>query len=112
MQMAYELQPANYEELIALRGMGPKRIRALALISELIYGAGPSWRDPAKFSFAHGGKDGTPFPVDRDTYDHSIRILREALEEAKVDKKEKYEAIKRLSEHVGRQVDSIRSATD
>jgi len=101
LQMAYELQPANYEELVALRGMGPKRIRALALISELIYGAGPSWRDPAKFSFAHGGKDGTPFPVDRDTYDHSIRILQEAIEEAKVDRKEKYEAIKRLSEHVG-----------
>ncbi len=112
LQMAYELQPADYEELIALRGMGPKRIRALALISELIYGAGPSWRDPAKFSFAHGGKDGTPFPVDRDTYDHSIRILREALEDAKVDRIEKYEAIKRLSEHVGRQVDSIRSGAD
>jgi hypothetical protein len=75
LQMAYELQPASYEELVALKGLGPKRIRALALISELIYGARPSWRDPARFSFAHGGKDGTPFPVDRDTYDQSIRTL-------------------------------------
>ena len=95
--LAYELQPSSYEELIAIRGLGPKRIRALALISELVYGASPSWKDPAKFSFAHGGKDGTPFPVDRATYDRSIRILHEAVEEAKLDKKEKYEAIKRLS---------------
>lgn len=99
LQMAYELQPESYEDLVALKGMGPSRIRALALISELIYGACPSWHDPAKFSFAHGGKDGTPFPVDRDTYDSSIRTLREALEEAKLDKKEKYEALKRLAEH-------------
>ncbi len=90
-------RPSSYEELIAIRGLGPKRIRALALISELVYGASPSWKDPAKFSFAHGGKDGTPFPVDRATYDRSIRILHEAVEEAKLDKKEKYEAIKRLS---------------
>lgn len=99
LQMAYELQPESYEDLVALKGMGPSRIRALALISELIYGASPSWHDPAKFSFAHGGKDGTPFPVDRETYDSSIRTLREALEEAKLDKKEKYEALKRLAEH-------------
>jgi hypothetical protein len=67
------------------------------LISELVYGASPSWKDPAKFGFAHGGKDGTPFPVDRETYDSSIRTLHEAVECANLDKKEKYEAIKRLS---------------
>jgi hypothetical protein len=100
LQMAYELQPSSYEELISLKGMGPRRVRALALISELIYGACPSWRDPAKYSFTHGGKDGTPFPVDRNTYDHSIRTLQGALEGAKLDKKEKYEAIKRLSRHL------------
>jgi hypothetical protein len=101
LQMAYELQPASYEELVALKGLGPKRIRALALISELIYGACPSWRDPARFSFAHGGKDGTPFPVDRDTYDQSIRTLQEAVEGARIEKKEKYEAIKRLGRYTG-----------
>ena len=101
LQMAYELQPSNYEELVALRGLGPKRIRALALISELVYGATPSWKDPAKFSFAHGGKDGTPFPVDRTTYEHTIQTLHEAIEEAKLDRKEKYEAIKRLRLHTG-----------
>lgn len=99
LQMAYELQPSSYEDLVALKGMGPRRIRALALISELIYGASPSWRDPAKYSFAHGGKDGTPFPVDRETYDHSICTLKEALEGAKLDKKEKYEAIRRLARY-------------
>jgi hypothetical protein len=101
LQMAYELQPSSYEDLIALKGMGPMRIRALALISELIYGASPSWRDPAKYSFAHGGKDGTPFPVDRETYDSSIKTLQEALEGAKLDRSEKYEALKRLGRHVG-----------
>jgi uncharacterized protein len=100
--MAYELQPESYEDLVALKGMGPSRIRALALISELAYGAVSSWRDPAKFSFAHGGKDGTPFPVDRGTYDHSVRILKEALDGAKLDKKDKYEALKRLGGHMDR----------
>ena len=101
LQMAYELQPESYEDLVALRGLGPKRIRALALISELIYGAAPSWRDPARFSFAHGGKDGTPFPVDRATYEASIRWLHEAVEGAILEKKEKYEAIKRLRNYTG-----------
>ena len=96
LQMAYELQPSNYEQLVSLRGLGPKRIRALALISELVYGASPSWKDPAKFGFAHGGKDGTPFPVDRETYDSTIRTLHEAVEGARLEKKEKYEAVKRL----------------
>jgi hypothetical protein len=101
LHMAYQLQPSSYEELVALRGLGPMRIRALALISELIYGASPSWRDPAKFSFAHGGKDGTPFPVDRKTYDRSIRTLHDAIEGARLEKKEKYEAIKRLARLCG-----------
>jgi hypothetical protein len=59
------------------------------LISELVYGASPSWKDPAKFSFANGGKDGTSFPVNRATYACSIRILHDAVKEAKLDKKEK-----------------------
>ena len=101
LQLAYELQPSNYEELVALRGLGPKSIRALALVSELVYGASPSWKDPARFSFAHGGKDGTPFPVDRATYDGTIQTLHEAVEEAKLDKKEKYNAIKRLEGYSG-----------
>ncbi len=96
LKRAYEIQIGNYEELVALEGMGPKKIRALALISELVYGAEPSWKDPAKYSFAHGGKDGFPYPVNRETYDSSIQMLKDAVEEAKIERKEKLYAIKRL----------------
>ena len=97
---AYELQPRNYEELISLKGMGPKAIRALALISDLVYGVGSSWRDPVKYSYAHGGKDGYPYPVDRETYDRSIEVLKNAVEDAKLEKKERYQAIKRLQRFI------------
>ena len=97
---AYELQPENYEELLSLEGIGPKKIRALALISDLVYGVESSWRDPVKYSFTHGGKDGFPYPVDRKVYDYSISTLKEALDEAKLEKKDKYNAIKRLESFV------------
>jgi len=96
LKQAWEIQPSNYEELISLEGIGPKKIRALALISDLVYGSNPSWEDPVKYSFTHGGKDGYPYPVDREVYDHSIRTIKEAVEEAKLEKKDKYNAIKRL----------------
>lgn len=69
-------KPGNYEKLLATEGVGPKTIRALALVSEVIYGAKPSYEDPARYSFAHGGKDATPYPVDRSTYDQTIERLR------------------------------------
>jgi len=100
LKRAYELQPKNYEELVSLGGMGPKKIRALALISDLVYGSAPSWRDPVKYSFTHGGKDGFPYPVDREVYDNSIQVLQESLDSARIDKKERYDAIKRLGEFV------------
>jgi hypothetical protein len=73
----YEVRPRTYEELLLIRGVGAKVVRALALVAELVYGERPSWRDPLKFSFAHGGKDGLPFPVDRETYDRTIREIEE-----------------------------------
>jgi len=94
---AYEFQPKNYEELLGIRGIGPSTVRALALISELIYGEKPSWRDPVKYSFCVGGKDGVPYPVDKSTYDRSIEILESAIRQAKVGSKEQMDAIKRLS---------------
>ncbi|MEA1924279.1 MAG: DUF763 domain-containing protein [Candidatus Altiarchaeota archaeon] len=100
LQKAYELQPENYEELVSLRGMGPKKIRALALISDLVYGSKPSWRDPVKYSFTHGGKDGFPYLTDRKLMDESTRKLKEALEQAKFDRKEKLYAIKRLRDFI------------
>jgi len=92
----YEAQPDDFENLIGLQGVGPKTIRALALLSELIYGANVSFRDPARFSFAHGGKDGHPYPVDRTSYDRSIEILKQAVERARIGDGKKMEAIKRL----------------
>jgi hypothetical protein len=96
LQKAHELQPSGYEELLGIQGVGPKTVRSLALISEVIYGARPSWEDPVKFSFAHGGKDGIPYPVDKPTYDRSIDILRTGIEQAKLGQKERLGAIKRL----------------
>ena len=92
----YEAQPQDFEKLLGLPGVGPKTIRALSLISELIYGVPPSYRDPARFSFAHGGKDGIPYPVDRQTYDQSIEILAKAINRAKLNLTEKKEAMSRL----------------
>ena len=94
---SYETQPKNFEALLATRGIGPKTIRALALLSELVYGAQVSFRDPVRYSFAHGGKDGHPYPVDRAVYDRSISILKKALAAAKVGRTERLEALKRLS---------------
>ena len=92
----YDRQPKGFEELLSLEHVGPKTIRALSLISELIYGVPACYRDPARFSFAHGGKDGIPFPVDRQTYDQSIELLAKAIQRSKIDVSEKREAFQRL----------------
>ena len=94
----YERQPQNFEQLLGLSGVGPKTIRALSLISELIYGVAPSYRDPVRYSFAHGGKDGIPYPVDRKTYDQSIELLSRAINRSKLGIGEKREALHRLSQ--------------
>ena len=96
----HEKQPDNFEHLLGIEGVGPKTVRSLSLISELIYGAKPSFRDPARFSFAHGGKDGHPYPVDRKNYDLSIEILRKSIRSAKLGEREKIEALKRLSSFI------------
>jgi len=93
---AYEHKPENFESLLALEGVGAKTLRALSLISELVYETPVSLRDPASYSFAHGGKDGYPYPVDRKTYDSSIQFLTQAVEKAKIGDREKLEAFRRL----------------
>jgi hypothetical protein len=92
----YERQPQNFEQLLGLQGVGAKTIRALTLISELIYGVAPSYRDPARYSFAHGGKDGIPYPVDKKTYDQSIELLRRAINKSRLGLDEKKAAFNRL----------------
>jgi hypothetical protein len=96
LQGVYEFQPGNYEELLGFRGVGPATIRGLALVAELIYGEKPSWKDPVKYSFAYGGKDGVPYPVNREAMDESIQMLRQAIKEAKVGEKEKVRSLQRL----------------
>jgi hypothetical protein len=97
---AYQIQPSSYEELLAVKGVGPATIRGLALVAELVYGEKPSWQDPVKYSFAYGGKDGVPFPVNRQAMDQSIGILREAVHAAKVGDKEKTRALQGLRKFV------------
>jgi len=92
----YERAPQDFETLLGMPGVGTRTLRALALVSEVIYGTPASMRDPARFAFAHGGKDGTPFPVDRATYDRTIDALRRAMAQAKVDRSDKLDALKRL----------------
>ena len=101
LKRAWEIQPEKYEDLILLNGIGPKKIRALALISDLIYGEKASWKDAVKYSFTHGGKDGFPYPVNKEVYDHSITTMRNAIDEAKIKKDERMKAIKRLDDFIG-----------
>ncbi|MEM3731800.1 MAG: DUF763 domain-containing protein [Candidatus Bathyarchaeia archaeon] len=100
LQEVYEFQPKNYEELLGFRGIGPATVRGLALIAELIYGEKPSWKDPVKYSFAYGGKDGVPYPVNRKAMDESIQILKQAIQEAKVGDKDKIQSLQRLRQFV------------
>ncbi len=93
-----EEKPKNYEGLVAMKGVGPKTVRALSLVAEVVYGAKPSYEDPARYSFAHGGKDATPYPVDRKTYDQTIGMLQHAVRRTRVQPGEKDKMLKQLAE--------------
>lgn len=97
---AYEFQPKNYEELLSIKGIGPATVRGLALVSEIIYGKPPSWKDPVKYSFAYGGKDGVPYPVNRKAMDKSIQILKQAIQEARLGNKDKMRSLERLRQFI------------
>ena len=100
LRRCYEVQPRDFEELLGIEGVGPSTVRALAFAAEIIYGKEPSWKDPVKFSFAVGGKDGVPFPVDRRAMDEAVVILRRGAEEAKLGDRERLSAIQRLRRFV------------
>ena len=95
--MAYDRKFHDFEELMLLRGLGPKTLRSLTLVSEIIHGTPSRFKDPARFSFAHGGKDGVPFPVQTKIYDSSILQLKNAVHSAKIGHYDKQRAIKSLS---------------
>jgi uncharacterized protein len=93
----YDIQPQNYEQLISIPGVGPAAVRALSLIGEIIFGTKASWQDPVKYNFAHGGKDGVPYPVARKTYDKSISYLSSAIEGAEIDREQKIRVLRKLA---------------
>ena len=93
---AYESQPKDFESLLLTPGLGPRTLQSLALVSEVIYGTPSRFTDPARFCFAHGGKDGHPFPVPLKIYDESIRVLRDSIEKSKLGYKDKSDCIRRL----------------
>lgn len=95
--LAHEKQPSDFEDLLLLEGLGPRTLQSLTLVSEVIYGTPSRFKDPARFSFAHGGKDGHPFPVPTKVYDETIGTLQTAIHKAKLGLTDKNEAIKRLS---------------
>jgi hypothetical protein len=98
MSKVNEENPKTFEELLLVKGLGEKTLRALALLANIIYGEALSFKDPATFSFAHGGKDGYPFPVDKEAYDKSIEVIKVAIDHARIGDMEKFNALKRLKE--------------
>jgi hypothetical protein len=95
--LAHDRQPSDFEELLLLEGVGPRTLQSLALVSEVIHGTASRFRDPARFAFAHGGKDGHPFPVPLSVYDETIGIMQTAIHKAKIGQSDKLEAIRQLS---------------
>ncbi len=93
---AHEHDPTDFESLLLLRGIGPRTMQSLALVSEVIYGTPIRFEDPARFSFAHGGKDGHPFPVPLKVYDETINVLKNSIDKAKIGKSDKQKAFKSI----------------
>lgn len=91
-----EQQPQNFEELLLLEGVGPRTMQSLALVSEVIHGAPSRFTDPARFSFAHGGKDGHPFPVPTQVYDESLGIIKKGIEKSKLGNSDKLKTLNKL----------------
>ncbi|HLT73824.1 MAG TPA: DUF763 domain-containing protein [Ohtaekwangia sp.] len=96
--LAHETNPADFGSLLLLEGLGPRTLQSLTLVSEVIYGTPSRFTDPARFSFAHGGKDGHPFPVPLKTYDETIASLREAVAKSRIGNTDQKEAIRKLSQ--------------
>ncbi len=100
--LAQEKNVSNFEELLLLEGLGPRTLQSLALVSEVIYGQPAQFKDPARFSFAHGGKDGHPFPVPTRVYDETIDTLQQAIQKSKLGQRDKIQAIQSLSKVTAR----------
>ncbi len=95
---AADAGPEDFSELLLTRGVGARTIQALALVGEVAFGAPCRFDDPARFSFAHGGKDGHPFPVPLSVYDRTLQVLRSAVDQARLGRTEKLDALRRLAD--------------
>jgi uncharacterized protein len=95
---AAERGPSDFPELLLVPGVGPRTVQALAMVAEVVHGAPYRFADPARFSFAHGGKDRHPFPVPLRVYDETIRVLKSAVQKAKLGREEELGALKRLDD--------------
>ena len=98
--VAYDRDLRQFAELLLLEGLGPRTLQSLALIAEVVHGAASRFSDPARFSFAHGGKDRHPFPVPLKTYDESVNFLRNSLDKAKLGGGDKLDGLRRLDTFV------------
>ncbi|MEM6262785.1 MAG: DUF763 domain-containing protein [Bacteroidota bacterium] len=96
--LAQDQQTENFEELLLLKGLGPRTLQSLTLVSEVIHGTPSRFSDPARFAFAHGGKGGRPFPVPTKVYDETITTLRKAVDRAKIGETDKQQAIQKLTQ--------------
>ena len=95
--LAHETNVSDMESLLLLEGVGPRTLQSLTLVSEVIHGTPSRFSDPARFSFAHGGKDGHPFPVPTSVYDETIEVFDKAIRQARLGEKDKSNALKNLS---------------
>jgi hypothetical protein len=93
----YDNPPENYKELLEMKGVGPSTLRALAMVSEITHGAQPSLKDPVRYAFAHGGKDGYPFSVQREDMTQSLNVLRKAIEKGKIGEMDKLKSLRNLA---------------
>jgi hypothetical protein len=106
--IAYEREFSDFASLLLLEKLGPRTLQSLALVAEVVHGAPTRFSDPARFSFAHGGKDGHPFPVPLKTYDETISFMRRSLDSAKVGHSEKLDGMRRL-DRFARRLQDVRA---
>jgi hypothetical protein len=104
---AAEQGPRNFTELLLLPGVGARTVASVAFVAEVLHGAPCRFRDPARFSLAHGGKDGQPFPVPLKVYDETIAVLKRAVTNARLGRREELDAIRRLDQQA-RSIDVLR----
>lgn len=105
---AAERGPVDFPELLLTPGVGARTVRSLAMVAEVVHGAPYRFKDPARFSLAHGGKDRHPYPVPIKVYDETIRVLKDAIQNAKLGREEEMQAIKRLDDQARRLERTVR----